>query len=274
MKSLFITILLFSAFTAFGCENPASNTNAAVPSPTPPANDNSKPVTIAESGPLHITFESADKTPIAGTFYPSPKPNSPAVLMLHQWMSDQHSYDDLALRMQAKGFGVLTIDGRGFGESAKTADGKTIAPSRSDDAVARMKADVGAALDLLAGQTNVDPARIGIVGASYGSSLALIHAAEDPRVKAAALLSPGLNYFGNMPTEPAVKKYGGRPLLLVAADDDAESAKSVRQLKVAGANDKYEVKIYPKGGHGTGLFGAKVGLEDLLIAFFEKNLRS
>lgn len=192
--------------------------------------------------------------------------------MLHQWMSDRHSYDDLARRMQARGFGVLTIDGRGFGESVKTADGKPIAPSRSDDAVAGMKADVRVALDLLAGQTNVDPARIGIVGASYGSSLALIYSAEDPRVKAAALLSPGLNYFGNMPTEPAVKKYGDRPLLLVAADDDAESAKSVRKLKEAGANDKYEVKIYPKGGHGTGLFGAKVGLEDGLVAFFEKNL--
>jgi dienelactone hydrolase len=222
--------------------------------------------------PQRVTFESADKTPIVGTFYGSPNPNSPAVLMLHQWMSDRHSYDNLAMRMQPKGFGVLIIDGRGFGESVKAADGKTIGPSRSAEAVAGMKADVGAALDFLAGQINVDPARIGIVGASYGSSLALIYAAEDPRVKAAALLSPGLNYFGNMPTEPAVKKYGDRPLLLVAADDDAESAKSVRKLKEAGANDKYEVKIYPKGGHGTGLFGAKVGLEDLLEQFFARNL--
>jgi dienelactone hydrolase len=222
--------------------------------------------------PQRVTFESADKTPIAGTFYGSPNPSSPAVLMLHQWMSDRHSYDDLAMRMQARGFAILTIDGRGFGESVKTADGKKISPSRSDEAVAGMKTDVSAAVDFLQKQVNVDPARIGVVGASYGSSLALIYAAEDPRVKAAALLSPGLNYFGNMPTEPAVKKYGGRPLLLAAADDDAESAKSVRRLKEAGANDKYEVKIYPKGGHGTGLFGAKVGLEDLLEQFFARNL--
>jgi dienelactone hydrolase len=272
MKSIFITIILFSAFTALGCEKAGSNANAAVPAPTPPANTNSQAVTIALPISQQVTFESADKTPIVGTFYGSPNPNSPAVLMLHQWMSDRHSYDNLAMRMQPRGFAVLTIDGRGFGEPVKTADGKTIAPSRTNEAVAGMKADVGAALDFLARQINVDPARLGIVGASYGSSLALIYSAEDPRVKAAALLSPGLNYFGNMPAEPAVKKYGGRPLLLVAADDDAESAKSVRKLKEAGANDKYEVKIYPKGGHGTGLFGAKIGLEDLLIAFFEKNL--
>ena len=127
-------------------------------------------------------------------------------------------------------------------------------------------------LNSLPGKINVDSSRVGIVGASYGSSLALIHAAENTNIKAVALLSPGLNYFGNMPTGPAVKKYGDRPLLLVAADDDAESAKSVKKLKEAGANDKYEVKIYPKGGHGTGLFGAKVGLEEVLIIFFEKNL--
>ena len=142
----------------------------------------------------------------------------------------------------------------------------------ADAAVKGMLADVAAAFDFLAMQKNVNPTRIGIVGASYGSSLALIYGAKTPKVKAVALLSPGLNYFGNMPTEPAVKSYGDRPLLLVAADDNAESADSVKKLKTAGSNDKYEVKIYEKGGHGTGLFKAKVGLEDLLEQFLTKSL--
>ena len=135
-----------------------------------------------------------------------------------------------------------------------------------------MLGDVGAAFDYLSKQKNVDASHVGIVGASYGSSLAMLYAADNPKVKAVALLSPGLNYFGNMPTEPAVKKYGDRPLLLVAANDDKESADSVNKLKAAGANDKYEVKIYDKGGHGTGLFYAGVGLEDLLDSFLTKAL--
>jgi len=126
--------------------------------------------------------------------------------------------------MQAKGFNVLAIDGRGFGESVKTTDGKSISPSRTDEAVKAMLGDVGAAFDFLSKQKNVDPNKIGVVGASYGSSLALIYAADNPKVAAVALLSPGLNYFGNMPTEPAVKKYGNRPLYLIAAEDDPESA--------------------------------------------------
>lgn len=258
--------ILFLAISASACSTspqPTANSRTASPKPT-----------SAESTSVgqRVTFESADKTVIVGSFLESPKPNSAAVLLLHQFASDRHSYDDLAKQLQAKGFGVLAIDGRGFGESTKTSDGKTVAVSRTDEAVKGMIADVAAAFEFLAKQKNVDPTRIAIVGASYGSSLAIIYAVDDPKVKAVALLSPGVNYFGNMPTEPAVKKYGNRGLLLVAADDDKESADSVRKLKASGGNDKYEVKVYEKGGHGTGLFKAKVGLEDLLDQFFARSL--
>lgn len=274
MKSFFIPVILILVIAAFGCQKAAPNANLAVPSPTPPANTSiAKESPTEGAAPRQVVIESADKTPLAGTFYQAVKSNSPAILMLHQWQSDRHSYDDLAKRMQAKGFGVLTIDGRGFGESVKTADGKTIAPSKSDDSVAAMKADVGAAIEFLLKQDNVDPGRLALIGASYGSSLAMLYAADSPKIKSVALLSPGLNYFGNMPTEPAVRKYGNRSLLLVAAEDDKESADTVRKLKEAGASDTHEVKIYPKGGHGTGLFAAKVGLEDLLEDFFTRNLR-
>ena len=223
------------------------------------------------SAPQNIKFESADKVEIVGTFYESPKANSPAVILLHQWQNSQKSYNEFARRLQAKGFGVLTIDGRGFGESVKTTDGKAVAPSRTDETVKAMKADVGNAFDFLAKQKNVDAGRIGIVGASYGSSLAIIYGAENPKVKTVALLSPGINYFDNLPTMPAVKSYGNRPLLLVAADDDKESADSVKQLKAA-SGENCETQIYPKGGHGTGIFAAQVGLEDLLEQFLTKNL--
>ncbi len=98
----------------------------------------------------------------------------------------------------------------------------------------------------------------------------MIYGAENKNVKAVALLSPGLNYFRNLPIEDAVKNYGERNLLLVAAEDDQESAATVKKLKAI--SDKYETQIYPKGGHGTALFAAKVGLEDLLEQFFSKSL--
>ncbi len=269
-KLLFISLLIFAGF---GCQsqtvsNSPDKTNSNAPANNA-ANQANSQIKIPE--PQTIKFESAEKTEIVGTFYESMKANSPAVLLLHQWGSNRKSYDEFARRLQAKGFGVLTIDGRGFGESTKTSDGKTLSPSRTDETVKAMKSDVDNAFQFLAKQKNVDAARVGIVGASYGSSLAMIYAAENKDVKSVVLLSPGINYFGNMPTETAVKNYGARPLLLVAADDDKESAETVKKLKSL-SGENCETQIYGRGGHGTGLFAAKVGLEDLLEQFLTKSL--
>jgi dienelactone hydrolase len=266
-KNLLIAAL--PILVTFACQNqPVSNSSAQINSTV---SKTSNQTTSQTPAPQNIKFESADKLEIIGTFYESPKVNSPAVLLLHQWQSTRKSYYEFAKQLQTRGFGVLAIDGRGFGESIKTTDSKTVSPLRTDDVVKAMKIDVDNAFNFLKQQKNVDAARVGIVGASYGSSLALIYAAENKQVKAVALLSPGINYFGNMPTEPAAKMFGDRPLLLVAADDDKESAETVKMLKRI--NDKYEMQIYPKGGHGTNLFAAKVGLEDLLEEFLEKNLQ-
>ena len=271
----FVNAAFFSllVLTVSGCQNQTDSNPANAVDSNASASKSADESTDNNGTLKTIKFESADKAEIIGTFYESSKADSPAILMLHQWQSNRKSYDDFAKRLQAKGFGVLAIDGRGFGESVKTTDGKMLSPDNSDYNVGLMKEDVKNAFDFLAKQKNVNAEKIAVVGASYGSSLTIIFGAESKSVKAAVLLSPGLNYFGNMPTEPAIKRYGNRPLLLVAAEDDKASADSVRKLKTAGANDKHEVKIYPKGGHGTGIFKAKVGLEGLLEEFLTKSLQ-
>lgn len=266
-----LAVVSLLILATFGCQNQTTSNSAN--SNIPANNANGANQTNAQGdvpAPQNVKFESAEKAEIVGTFYESPKANSPAVLLLHQWQSDRKSYAEFAKRLQKDGIGVLAIDGRGFGESVKTTDGKTIEPSRTDETVKGMIVDVANAFGFLVKQKNVDPNRIGIVGASYGSSLAIIYGSQDKAVKAVALLSPGLNYFGNMPTELPVKNYGMRPLLMVAAEDDKESADAVRKLKEIGGNEKYETKIYEKGGHGTALF--EVGLADLLEKFLEENL--
>jgi dienelactone hydrolase len=221
-----------------------------------------------------VNIRSADGVILVGTFLPAAQPNSPALLLLHQWQSDRHSYDDFAKRMQSKGFNVLAIDGRGFGESTKTTDGKTVQAERTPEAVQAMLGDVDAAMRFLAEQTNVDKTKIGIVGASYGSSLALIYAADHPNVAAVALLSPGLNYFGNMPTEPAISKYADRPLYIITGQQqDSESFEAEKKLNpVHGGRARYESTTHPDGGHGTALL--KVGAVEELDDFFVRRLSS
>ena len=264
------TFIFAVSLIAISCA--VSNPNTKTTTPLANAAATSTPATPTVST---VNIRSADGLVLGGIFLPAAQPNSPALLLLHQWQSDRHSYDDFAKRMQAKGFNVLAVDGRGFGESTKSTDGKTVQAERTAAAVQSMLSDVDAAMKFLADQPNVDRSKIGIVGASYGSSLALIYAADHPNIASVALLSPGLNYFGNMPTEPAIKKYGDRPMFLVAAEDDKESADAVNKLLSAGNNTGYGANIYPSGGHGTALFKLKFPgdleyreLGNLLESFF------
>jgi dienelactone hydrolase len=221
-----------------------------------------------------VTIESPDGVKLVGSFYSANKPNSPALLMLHQWESDRHSFDDLAATMQADGFNVLTVDGRGFGESTTKANGSAVSAGKSQSDVDNMLGDVGAAFDFLSKNPNVDPKRIGILGASYGSSLALLYAAGKPEVAAIAMLSPGLDYFGHMKTEPAFEKYGNRPAYMMAAEDDGESANAIRKLNPITSNvAKYEQTIHARGGHGTALLNVE-GVTKELEDYFIRRLRT
>lgn len=217
-----------------------------------------------------VILTSPDGVRIAGSLYETFYPKSPGVLLLHQWQSDRHSFDELARQLQKRKINVLSIDGRGFGESTETIDGKKVTVGRSSTDVNAMLSDVATALDVFANQKNVDPNRIGIVGASYGSSLAIIYAADHPEVKTVVLLSPGLNYFGNMPTESAVRKFRARSdhnLLFIAAEDDKEAVDAVNKLNPIEVDSRrYPQQILKSGGHGTALL--KVETTETISDFF------
>ncbi len=282
MKKLFpISIFLFTVFFGAACQtnnapvetNQATKVDKNTAEKSPPVNSAPPKTDSAQtSAPQKVAINSPDGLKIVGTFYASAVSNSPAILMLHQWGSDRKSFDGLAKQFQTGGIAALAIDGRGFGESVNKADGTIVSPSRTDAAVNGMKSDVAEAVKWLTQQSGVDKNRIGILGASYGSSLAVIDAADNPDIKAVALLSPGINYFGNLPTEPAIKTYGDRPILLVASENDAESAVAVRGLDALAVGDKHQIKIYPKAGHGTEILSADVGLDKLLEDFFRRSL--
>ncbi|MCO6511153.1 MAG: alpha/beta fold hydrolase [Aridibacter famidurans] len=223
-----------------------------------------------------VRLESGGRAVIVGSFYPAPAPNSPAVLLLHQWQSDRSSWDEFARRLQSKGIGVLSIDGRGFGDSVTTSDGRQLAPNANNESVQLMLGDVDKAFKLLQKQKNVDPERVGIAGASYGSSLAIMYAAEHPEVKALALLSPGMNYFGSMPIEEPAKNYGGRALYIIAATGDEESAYTVGKLGTMPGGDSGSatrvIQVTSGSAHGTDLFAEYGRLSASLEGYFRDAL--
>ena len=210
-----------------------------------------------------VRFATEDGIVITGTLYSAGK-NAPTVLCLHQWRSDRSSFAGFAKELQTAGITVLTIDMRGYGGSTKTEDGKRIRPERIAGK------DIVAAIAFLRGHSSVDAARIGIVGASYGASNAIIYAAKDSQIRAVALLSPGLNYFNELPTRASVKAYGDRPLFAIASSEDVRSVETVQAY--ASLAPQQVTRIVENAGHGTDIFAAGVGLGQELLTFLKKNL--
>lgn len=119
----------------------------------------------------------------------------------------------IATAFAENGYIFLNFDYRGWGES----DSKLLLlepmPEPNDKGEVTVKArairwqmdfadqcaDIRAAIAFVAGEPNVDASRIGIIGTSYGGGLATWTAANDPRVKCAAVQVPGMG-GGKPPT--------------------------------------------------------------------------
>jgi len=218
---------------------------------------------LNRGGTENVRFTTSDGVVITGTLFPAGA-NAPTVLCLHQWRSDRASFDELARKLQAAGYTVLTIDMRGYGGSTKTVDGK---PVRTDR---KAQPDVTAAISFLRAHKSVDANRIAIIGASYGSSNAIQYAARDAAIKSVVLLSPGLNYFNELPTEDAVKIWGSRPMLAVASSEDVRSVETLQAYSSIAS--RVQVQQYDNAGHGTDILRAGVGLDALILDFLKKNL--
>lgn len=195
-----------------------------------------------------------DSDQLAGLYWEPPHSLAPAVLLLPMLGHGKEDWVPLATELNRQGYGVLALDFREQGRSNRE----------------QLLADVRAGFDFLREQAKVDAARLGLIGASIGANAALNFAAAEPLVRVVVLLSPGLNYRG-VTTEPALRDYGVRPLLLVAAEADLTSATAVRRLAQR-AQGEAVVKLYPGEAHGTELFAAGVPLTEEVLGFLKTRL--
>lgn len=209
-----------------------------------------------------VSFRTDDGVMIAGTWYePSSRP-APAVVLVHMLHRSRRDWDAVASRLAAEGIGALTIDLRGHGDSGQGPAAGGESPDYSP-----MVRDLAAARRYVSGRVQ---GRIGIAGASLGANLAALAAASDPGIASLALLSPSLDYRG-LRIEAAVRKYGDRPALLVAGDDDAYAMRSIKDLQKAGSGMR-EPLLLSQAGHGTTMFARSPELPRALVDWFRRTL--
>ncbi|HEU5028920.1 MAG TPA: CocE/NonD family hydrolase [Spirillospora sp.] len=122
-----------------------------------------------------ITIPSTGGVRLDGNvFVPRTPGPHPAVVFISSWSLEDHEYIAQAAKFAEKGYIVLSYTARGFYNS-----GGGIDVAGPDD-----WADGSKAIDWLVAHTDVDRARIGMAGVSYGSGISQMVAAHDTRVAA------------------------------------------------------------------------------------------
>lgn len=211
-----------------------------------------------------VTIRTDDGVSLAGTWYEPGTRQAPAVILVHMLHRTRRDWDPVAARLASEGIGALAIDLRGHGESSGGIDG-----GEAPDFSALVR-DVSAARRYLASRSDVQQSRVGIAGASIGANLAVLAASADPSVVSLALLSPSLDYRG-LRIEAAMKKYGARPALLVASDEDPYAIRSAKDLQKAGGGTR-ELLVLNHAGHGTVMLARDADLTRALVDWFHRTL--
>ncbi len=224
-------------------------------------------VPAASAGPATtVTFRAKDGVPLVASWYAPSRRPAPCVILVHMLTRSREDWQALGSRLSDAGIGVLAIDLRGHGASG--ADPRVTADATQD--LSPDLLDVQAARAFLASRPDLGVTAVGIAGASVGANLAVLAAAGDPTIRSIALLSPGLDYR-NLHSEAAMKKYGDRPALLIASQEDGYAARTVRKLEKAGGGTR-EVRLVNGAGHGTAMLSRQPDLLGLLLEWFQRTL--
>jgi dipeptidyl aminopeptidase/acylaminoacyl peptidase len=115
--------------------------------------------------------------------YPDVSGEYPAVIFVHGYRSSKETSKSKTLieKLPEKNMVFITIDLSGCGES----DGEF-----ADSTITKYISDVKAAINFAATLPHVNANRIALIGSSLGGMVAIHSAVNDPRVKAAVLISP------------------------------------------------------------------------------------
>jgi alpha-beta hydrolase superfamily lysophospholipase len=208
-----------------------------------------------------VWFQTTDNVRLAAAVYVPMRTPAPAVVLVHMLGRSGADWAFTAERLREAGLLVVAPDLRGHGESNGSFD------SASD--LTPLLKDVTAAIAFVKTRPGMLPGHLGLAGASLGANLVIQAASADPAVISVAALSPSLDYRG-VRCEAAMRKYGDRPMLLLASTDDPYAMRSSRQLADIGARAQMETA--ESAGHGTIMLTRAPDLVGRLVDWFRNTL--
>jgi len=221
--------------------------------------------TLAQPEPTPVTLTTTDSVRIAAFWFDVHRPGAPAALLLHDTGANHFVWQSLWTEMTRSGINVLALDLRGHGQSRQL-DPKVYEQltARDQSVYHAMVFDAEAGLRFL-NEQHIPPGKTVLVGSELGSSIALQAMSRNPRLRAAVVLTPGMNYFG-IPTLEHVKKYGKRPLLLITMKPDL-FAGAQQIVDALGDDPGVKLQLYPKieGSRGTQMLRLPLRIHALIV---------
>lgn len=213
-----------------------------------------------------VALNASDGMKLAATYYAGERPG-PGILLLHQCNRDRTMWNDVGPALAAKGFHVLTLDYRGYGESGGKPYGEWTAADQREIG-GKWPGDVDTAFAYLAAQPGVRGGVFGAGGASCGVNQSIQLARRHPEVKSLVLLSG----FTDREGRQFLRRSPSLPLLLAAADDDDRAVEQMCWLDAVSGNPANRFVRYASGGHGVELFQPHPDLPRDIVAWYEATL--
>ena len=221
----------------------------------------------APAAPQVVTLKAADETLLKATYYPASRPG-PGIILLHACNQDRSAWSGFAAEAAARGYHVLALDYRGYGESG----GQRFQKFQEQQPVIDTKwpGDVDAAFTWLTGQAGVDKARIAAAGASCGVNQSVQLARRHPEVRTVVLLSGTVTPAGR----DYLRRTPSIPLLAAASHDDGDAVDALRWTLGWSRNPANKLIEYKAAGHGTDMFAVEQGLQPAILDWLDTHLRN
>jgi BAAT / Acyl-CoA thioester hydrolase C terminal len=249
VRTACLVAALAAAVVVAGCGGDDDGTRAAA-EPAVTATPTPAPAEAPPDAPAarKVRFRATDGEPVSGRYTPAGR-DAPAIVLLHQIDGGVDQWEPLVPYLHAAGFATLAYQSR---QSALEAE-------RLPDAIG--------ALRWLRSHPDVDPRRLGLVGASIGASTAVLAMATKARrtVDAAVALSPPDS--SDIWSLQDDDRYRPHDVLFIADDREAVSAEGMMDGAV-----RSELLRSEGPGHGVALLPER-GVRDALLAWLDERVR-
>lgn len=169
-----------------------------------------------------------------------PPTNDRVVIFLHELGKNKSEFAKLEAKIKDAGFGFLSLDLRGHGQSQNKGDQKTFAKTGTDNEFNQMVRDVSAAIAYL-NQQEIETENIYIAGAGLGANIAAKSLIFNPDIAGVALFTPSLK------TRDVLTMHGikvnTKPVLIAVSSEDRKQMMEASFIRNAAFLSSGEGKV-------------------------------